>query len=407
MRILFINTGPWGTGSFTSIKGLAKELIKLGHEVKISFPDANFESIDKDEYYSNTELYHIWQFPIKNQQIEIPTFPLMITDPHPRNPNAITFKSLSDQQIQAYEQALHTHIAELVNSFQPDIIECHHIWYSSWVASQMGLNYIVTAHHSDQLGFMFDERAQRKAIAGAQAAQKIIAISDFVKQEVMDLYHVDEKKIIVMENGYDKDIFFKKYLNKKVVLQNLGINISDDALIVNFAGKLSATKGFDILLQANRLLDPAMNIHFIVMGTGNLDELCHDLDPDSYSLKNVHFVGHQHPENVADIHNISLLSVMPSRSEGFGIAALEAMGCGIPVVATRSGGPEFFSVGRIIDIESPQQLADGIMEILKMPSDEYDVLCKQALATAEKLSMTAITQKHLALYRSILEKSAY
>lgn len=35
MRILFINTGPWGTGSFTVIKGLSKQLIKSGHQVKI------------------------------------------------------------------------------------------------------------------------------------------------------------------------------------------------------------------------------------------------------------------------------------------------------------------------------------------------------------------------------------
>ena len=38
MRILFVNTGPWGTGSFTVIKDLTKELLKFGHTVKILFP---------------------------------------------------------------------------------------------------------------------------------------------------------------------------------------------------------------------------------------------------------------------------------------------------------------------------------------------------------------------------------
>lgn len=56
MKILFINTGPWGTGSFTLVKCLTKELMKLDHQVKIFFPDANVESIDKEEYYSNPEL---------------------------------------------------------------------------------------------------------------------------------------------------------------------------------------------------------------------------------------------------------------------------------------------------------------------------------------------------------------
>jgi glycosyltransferase involved in cell wall biosynthesis len=401
LKILFINTGPWGTGSFTIVKGLAKELRKLGHQVKVFFPDANFDSIDKDEYYSNTDLYHIWKFPLKSNGLEIATFPLMITDPHPRNPHAITFKQLSDDQLALYEHELHKHLSQLINSFKPDIIECHHIWYASWVLSQMGLDYIVTAHHSDQLGFRYDHRVQKKAIASAVSARKIIAISEFVKREVMRLYHVDENKIIIADNGYDTDVFKETPLDRQEVLDQLKIKMNPDAKIISFAGKLSKTKGIDILLQANKLLDPAMNIHFIVMGAGEIQDFCSKMDPDSYSLNNMHFVGHQTPEGVSNIHNISLLSVLPSRSEGFGISCLEAMGCGLPMVVTRSGGPEHFAVGKIIDVGSPKQLADGIMEILNLPADEYQALRKQAQDVAKRYAMTRVTQKHLEIYQSL------
>jgi len=402
MKILFINTGPWGTGSFTLIKCLAKELIKSGHEVKIFFPDANIESIDKEEYYSNPTLYYIWNFPLKTSLASIHTFPLMITDPHPRNPEAITFKALSDKQLYTYEHELHRQLSTLVHSFKPDVIECHHIWYPCWLLHQMGLNYIVTAHHSDQMGFRYDPKVQKKAIEAAKGAKKIIAISASVKKEVMELYDVDESKIVVLANGYDETVFKPKKVNREEILRQLGINIPSNARIINFAGKLSQTKGVDILLQANKLLDPNRNIHIIVMGAGEIKNILENMNINSYSLKNIHFVGHQPPERVADIHHISYLSVMPSRYEGFGISCLEAMGCGLPMVVSRCGGPENFAVGKIIDRESAQQLADGIMELLKISDIDYQKLCEKALRVAQGYSSLVIAQKHLSLFREVL-----
>lgn len=400
MKILFINTGPWGTGSFTVIKGLAKEFIKLGHKVKILFPDANLESVDKDEYYKNTDLYHIWQFPIKNKSINIPTFPLMITDPHPRNIHPITFKELSDDQLTFYEDALKNEILSLVESFKPDIIECHHIWLSSWVCHKLGLNYSAVAHHSDQLGFRYYPNIQQKAIDGAKDAKVIFAISEFVKHEVLRLYDVDESKIVVTKNGYDKDIFKPQPVDKKKLFKEIGVDIPLDAPIISFAGKLSKTKGIDILLGANKLLDPTVNIHIIVMGAGNVEKFLEKMDQYSFSLTNVHFIGHQIPEILAKVHNIADVGVMPSRSEGFGISCLEAMGCGLPMIVTRSGGPEHFAIGKIIE-KTPQQLADAIMEILNLSESKYQKLCEQALKTAENYSWLAIAKEHIKIYNHI------
>jgi len=402
MKILFVNTGPWGTGSFTVIKGLAKEYLKMGHEVKILFPDSNFESVDKDEYYKNPELYDIWEFPIKNQKTSLSTFPLMITDPHPRNPNSLIFKELSNEQIELYENELTKKISHLLESFQPDIIECHHIWCSSWVCCKLGLDYCVVAHHSDQLGFRYDPRMKPKALASAKAAKKIITISESVKREVMRLYHVNESDILVTSNAYDKDVFKMYHANREVILEQLGIKIPPEGSIVSFTGKLSRTKGIDILLQANKLLDPEMNIHFIVMGAGDIETICEKLDPDSYSLNNVHIVGHKIPETLADIQNISKLGIMPSRSEGFGISCLEAMGCGLPMVVSRCGGPEHFAVGRIIDVGSPEELAAGIMDILNLSQNDYKKLSQEALTAAMKFSWKSIADKHLVVYNDIL-----
>lgn len=405
MRILFINTGPWGTGSFTVIKGLSKELLKLGHEVKIFFPDANFQSTDKDEYYKNPNLYKIWEFPINNINESIPTFPLMITDPHPRNPNPVTFKSLTDKQIELYEQELQKEIKKLIDEFKPDIIECHHIWYAGWVLHKMGLNYIVVAHHSDQLGLKYDPRIHRKALICAKDAKKIIAISESVKKEVLRLYHVDEQQVVTLFNGYDKDVFKKREVVRKHLLEQLKLDINPDATLISFAGKLSRTKGIDFLLRANKFLDPKLNIHFIIMGSGSLDEICDKMDPTEYSLFNMHFVGQQTPDLVSDIHNICRLSVMPSRSEGFGLSCLEAMGCGLPMVVSRCGGPEYFAVGKILERKDPQVIATAIQEMLRLTEEEYQQLSQRAMLVAQQYSWDSITQKHLEIYNSIIYKN--
>lgn len=402
MRILFINTYPWGTGSFTVIKGLSKQLVKSGHQVKIFFPDSNLESVDKDEYYKNTYIYKIWEFPISKDSVAIPTFPLMITDPHPRNPNAITFKSLTKQQIAFYEQQLTHELKQLIQEFQPDVIECHHIWLSSWVLYQMNVNYTVVAHHSDQLGLKYYPAIAEKVCASAHGAKKIIAISESVKHEVMRLYHIQEKQIVVLSNGYDDSIFKKRPVMRDSFLAELGVHIEPDIPIISFAGKISRTKGVDFILAANKLLQSQINVHFIMMGSGSIEEFCEKLDPERIDLNNMHFIGQQIPERVAKVHNISKLSVMPSCSEGFGISGLEAMGCGLPVVVTRCGGPEQFAVGKILERKDPVLLAQAILDLLALSEVEYHNLSLEATHAAEQYSWERITKQHLELYAELL-----
>lgn len=221
MKILFVNTGPWGTGSFTLVKGLANELIKLGHQVKIFFPDGKLESDDLEEYYQNPKLYKIWSFPLNNGSTTLENFPLMISDPYPRNPQANTFKQLTTDQQNLYEGELKKELESLIASFRPDVIECHHIWYPAWILNQLGIYPLITAHQSDQMGFIFDKKVRKKAIASAQAVKTIIAISESVKRQVMELYHVQEEKVIIISNGYDQEVYKPNPKNKELLTKEL------------------------------------------------------------------------------------------------------------------------------------------------------------------------------------------
>ena len=86
------------------------------------------------------------------------------------------------------------------------------------------------------------------------------------------------------------------------------------------------------------------------------------------------------------LHNLAVLSVLPSRTEGVGIAALEAMGCGKPIVATRVGGLADFAVGGLVEPEDAQGLAEQILRVLRMNARDYNLLCDEALNVAHRYS---------------------
>jgi len=123
-------------------------------------------------------------------------------------------------------------------------------------------------------------------------------------------------------------------------------------------------------------------------------------------MKNVLMMGHQTPEVLAAFHNIARLSVLPSRSEGFGIAALEAMGCAVPLVATRTGGLAGLVVGGLVPIGDYRELARELLRILSLPEKEHRKLCDEAYKRAHEYSWKKIVRQRLKYYHSLLESSS-
>lgn len=404
MKILITNTGPWGTGSGTVADGVMQELLKLGHQVKAFFPDSGFPGEGVAKYYGNMELYRIVKFPVNYKGVSLYTFPLIITDPNPRNyHNAWTLKELSEVQLAAYFAYLREELKKLLDEFQPDVVECQHIWAIDHIVQELGYPYICIAHHSDQMGFCRDTRVQHYAKESAKQAGQIIAISEYVKTEVMELYGVSEDKVSVSPNGFNKDIFCPRSLKREEELARLGLSDLVDIPLITFCGKVSTTKGIDVLLRANRLVQQQHKVAIILMGSGNLEELCQSIN-SPYSLENVINLGHRSQEDLAILHNLARFSVMPSRSEGFGIAALEAMGCGIPVVATQVGGLGDFVVGRLIKPENEIALSDAIIEMLELESKQYEELCTQAREIARHYSWESIVRRRVEIYEQVLNK---
>ncbi len=402
MRVLFTNTGPWGTGSATVVNGVMNELIRRGHEARVIFPDSGFESPDFDRYYDHPDRFCILKFPATHNGEQLYTFPLIITDPHPRNfPRAWTFKDLSPSQLRAYMEYYGELTDRVIREYQPDVIECQHIWIMDYVLGKKGYNYISVAHHSDQLGFRYDRRMRKYARWAASHASCIFAISESVREEVLALYPVDPDRVVVLPNGYDQAVFRRDEVDRGELLARYGLQRYLSTPIITFAGKISRTKGIDYLLRANRIIQKQSEAAIVVFGAGDLEDVMSGIPAHAYGMTNVIMMGHQTPEVLAAFHNIAKLSVLPSRSEGFGIAALEAMGCGIPMVATRTGGLANLVVGGLVPIGDYRELARQILRILNLPEREHQKLCDQAYRRAHEYSWKKIVKRRLKIYQSL------
>lgn len=234
---------------------------------------------------------------------------------------------------------------------------------------------VITLHGSDVtiLGKKIITRPLLKFVL--KHADAIIAVSEFLKREVAAL-GIPGARIKVVYGGVS--VPDKNSKNDEFELEGT---------VVTFIGSLVPQKGADIAVKAfAEVKSRVAHTKLVVVGSGkerkNLESIA-----SSLKLEDVHFLGTR--KNLKNILEKSSVLVLPSREEGFGLTLLEAMSCGVPVVASNAGGiPEIVQHGRnglLVARDSPRELAEAIIRIL---SDEKlrDTLIKNGFETAKRFS---------------------
>ena len=141
-----------------------------------------------------------------------------------------------------------------------------------------------------------------------------------------------------------------------------------DEKIVLFVGRLTIQKGCCFFLEAAKKVTSLYpNVHFLVVGSGDLmhELICKAIDLGIY--KNVTFAGFQ--EDVSKYYSIADLFVMPSVSEPFGLTALEALACGTPVIISKqSGVSEVLKNCFKVDFWDVNEMANKMLGLLHYPA---------------------------------------
>lgn len=234
-------------------------------------------------------------------------------------------------------------------------------------------------------------------------ADRIIATSFTDEAYLNALYNCPKEKISVITPGVNTKIF--KPLDKDKAKAVIKADVNHK--IVLFVGRIVPLKGIDALLYAIKILQrssPEFNVCLWVVGgdgeltSENQSKELNKLIRLKEILKTqtiVKFVGRETQKRLPYYYNSSEVVVMPSHYESFGIVALEAMACGVPVITTdATGASELFDKNNylIASSNNPLLLAKKIKHLLQDKND-YKKLSEDIFTRVQALSWGRIANK--------------
>ena len=176
----------------------------------------------------------------------------------------------------------------------------------------------------------------------------------------------------------------------------LGLDAGE--LVVGGIGRIDDQKGWDVLCRAASLVRRELpNVAFVVVGGGPaLEQFRQDRD-----CTDVRFIGYR--EQAAALVRAFDVLVLPSRYEGFGLAALEAMYAGVPVVASDVGGlPEVVAdCGSLVPPERPDLLASAIIDLVRDPAVRADYGARAAVRARTTFTAERMAAETARVYESV------
>jgi glycosyltransferase involved in cell wall biosynthesis len=259
--------------------------------------------------------------------------------------------------------------------------------------------FVISRHNNDRFRNWLPVRL---AFAPSlRRATSIIAISQAVKRFVEDAERVPAAKVVCIPYGLDADAYARRAVFGEI-RKELGLG---NRPMVLFVGRMTAQKGVDVLLEAFAEVERKYPDAILVLaGDGPLRGRMERL-ASARKLRSLRFLGWR-----GDIPNLMAdadLVVMPSRWEGFGLAALEAMALAKPVIASSvSSLPEIVVDGKtgfLVPHDNPHALAESINRLLSDTGLAHAFGQAGQMRLAQDFTVERMAEKTASEYRRLLE----
>lgn len=367
MKILYVTTIGMTMCFFEE---LVKELIGQGHSVDIA---------------TNTDLA-----PVPDGYGELPCKITKINCT--RNP-------FSSGSLTAIRQ-----IRELVNRNHYDIVHCHTPVAAMCTrlacigARKKGTKVYYTAH-----GFHFFKGAPLKNWLIYYPVEKLCSyLTDVLITINQEDYALARRKMkakrveYVPGVGLDVAKFAEMTVDRVEKRRELGI--PEDAVLLLSVGELNVNKNHQVILRALAMLEDA-NIHYAIAGRGDQQEKLEALARELGIEKQVHLLGYR--EDIAQLCGCADVFCLPSHREGLGLAALEAMACGLPLITSNVHGINDYSEQGVSGYKCAPTDAAGFAEAIRQLANDPEVRQKMGRRNqdaARKYDLSQIIPKMMALY---------
>ncbi len=319
MKILYIlSQHPGNTGSGVYLKWLSKEAIKNNFNVKVLI------GVNKDFDYLK-ELSHIYPsntYTVTFNTKKIPFYVPGMSDIMPYKSSK--FRELSKEQLLIYKNAFLNKLIEIKKEFEPDVIHSNHLWIVSSLVKKIFSNtpLIVSCHGTELRQKEFCPEIASEIFEDLRKIDKIIALTETQKREIVKWLKIDDEKIIVLGAAYSDEIF---HCNIK--------NTSRDTFRICYAGKISYAKGVPYLIEAfSRLKKIKIKVELLLAGGYESEEGKKIVNSTSNNA--IKFLGNLSQNKLAELFRNSNLFILPSFFEGLPLVVLEALACGCGVIVT-------------------------------------------------------------------------
>lgn len=363
---------PTFGGSGVVATELGKALAKAGH--KIHF--ITYSQPTRLDFFNENLYYH---------EVDIRSYPLFEYPP--------------------YELALASKMVDVVKYEKLDLLHVHYaIPHASaaYMAKQIlkteGINIpVVTTLHGTDITLVGRDASYAPVVTfSINASDGVTAVSEDLKKDTYQHFKIN-KEIHVIPNFIDLERFKKQKKEhfKKAICPN------DEKLIVH-TSNFRAVKRVDDVVRIFFNIRKKLPVKLLLVGDGpertNIEALCRELG----TCDDIRFLGKL--EAVEEVLSVADLFIMPSEKESFGLAALEAMACEVPVISTNAGGlPELNINGKtgfLSKIGDVEDMTKNALYILD--KDHLPLFKHNALERAKEFDITNIMPLYEEVYKNVI-----
>jgi glycogen(starch) synthase len=234
-------------------------------------------------------------------------------------------------------------------------------------------------------------------------SQRVIACSHYMREQIVDIFGVAEKRISVIPNGIDPDDL---QAQSPVELERLRSEFAaPEEKLVLLIGRLVYEKGFQLALEAMpRVIEEAPGTRFLVAGSGTHEAELHRQAEELGLMEHGTFLGWIGDDVLHSLYRIADLTVVPSIYEPFGLVALEAMASGCPCIVADTGGLREVVVheegGLRFRADDPEALAEVAIRVLS--DDELGQrLIADAYEHVRRFDWADVAEQTVAVYADL------
>lgn len=296
-------------------------------------------------------------------------------------------------------------LTSLIRQEKVDLIQSHLLGsnvYSSLAG--FGTRRPVVATFHGMVDVSPNERMRwMKAQAMNLGVTRFVAVSAKLRDEIHAQGLLNPRKTTVIYNGIDQTLYGRKLSSEL----RTRLQLSADARIVGSLGNLHPAKGYaDLISAAHLVVAKYPSAHFVIGGAikDDVHKPLMEQVAAAGLASHIHFIGFvtDVPAFLAQLDMFLLTSI----SEGFSIATLEAMATGLPIVATRCGGPEEILEDGVdallVEVGNAEVIAAAVSTLLGSTARAEALSAAGQAKVQAKFGMTAMLESYKSLYTTIL-----